>query len=201
MNAIMPDGIPTAPFSSAEDLKAELASELDKLGNAPEDPAQIRLRQIMAGWALSPTNLMPDALIYPVRRDPAKVGRNLENSREMNSKLNLEEFSGVCFLWEIESHAGVDPALVSMGRLDERGLAVMDALTHVALYEDLEIFMIQTTDTHGDLGQEKLHYLDLMGRPRLVDFCMPRLDILSSSYSDCDVVRLTYSPDSKGLHS
>ncbi|KAL1882237.1 hypothetical protein Daus18300_000723, partial [Diaporthe australafricana] len=186
MNAITPDGDPVAPFSSAEDLKAELASELDKLGNAPEDPAQLRLRQIVSGWESSP-DLMPYALIYPVRRDPAKIGRNVENSREMSSKLNLEENSGVSFLWEIESHAGVDSPLVSMGRLDERGLAVLDALTHVAFYEDLEIFMIQNTDTHDDLGQAKLHYLDLMGRSRLVDFCMPRLDVLSSSYSDCDV--------------
>lgn len=184
------DDVSVVPISSAEGLRANFTSELDKIGTAQDGSSHDILQQIVLGWSANVTDRLPDALIYPARRDPAKLGQTLENSPEMDSMLKAEELSGSSILWEFDSHPEFDAPLVSMRRLDERSLAVLRVLRELMDWKDerLEIFMIKYDGTLGGHGQETLQYLDLLGRPRLVDFNMPRLDVLSSSHSECDVV-------------
>lgn len=180
--------LPVLPISSAEELKYSLASELDNIGTTQQNLAEVVLQDIIQSWQQDRTQPLPNALIYPVRRDATGAGRNLGDIPEINDQLEAEEFSGASFLWEIEGHAGIDP-LLSVGGLDERGQAVCRVLTELPLHEELELFLIQYDQARGD-HQEAVDYLDLLGRPRLVNLSIPHLDTLSSSHCDCDMVRL-----------
>lgn len=144
------------------------------------------MQDIIQSWQQDRTQPLPNALIYPVRRDATRASRNLGDISEINDQ--LEAVSGASFLWEIESHADVDP-LLSVGSLDERGQAVCRVLTELPLHEELELFLIQYDQARGD-NQEAVDYLDLLGRPRLANLSIPHLDTLSSSHCGCDMVSL-----------
>lgn len=179
--------LPVLPIGSAEELKYSLASELDNIGTTQQDLAEVVLQDIIQSWQQDRTQPLPNALIYPVRRDATRASRNLGDIPEINDQLEAEEFSGASFLWEVESHA-VDP-LLSVGSLDERGQAVCRVLTELPLHEELELFLTQYDQARGD-HQEAVDYMDLLGRPRLVNLSIPHLDTLSSSHCDCDMVSL-----------
>lgn len=183
-------GLPSTP---AEFLKSSLTSRLDKIRNTQQHQDDSTLEGIVQGWREGRIDSLPDALIYPLRRDPAQVGRDLEDSSEVDEDLAYEEFSGTCFLWEVENHVGCNVPLLSIGRLDGRSQAVVRVLRELMTCNDLEIFLIQYDPAQSDHGQENRDYLDIMGRPRLLNFNMPHLDTLSSSHRDCDVVSLLIS--------
>lgn len=186
--------LPVLAISYAERLKSSLASQLDKIGNAQQDlEDEAFLQGIIQSWQNSREDWLPDALVYPVRRDPTKVGRILEKIPEIEGELEAEELSGASFLWEVESHAGFDPPSLSVGILDDRGLAVFRVLTEVPLPHELEIFLIRYDQAQEGHSQESVDYLDLLGRPRLDNFNMAYLDTLSSSHRDCEMVSLLIS--------
>lgn len=172
---------PAFPISSVEELKSRLACQLDKIGHTQQESAGIVLQDILETWDES----LPGALIYPLRRDPARIGRNLENDPEIDAVLEAEEFSGGSLLWEIQSHAGFNTPPLSLGCLDERGRAVCLVLMEIP---GLEIFLTRYDQAQGDHGHEGVDYFDLLGRPRLDNFNMPGLETLITSHHDCDVV-------------
>lgn len=186
--------LPTLPISSVEELKSSLASQLDKIGSKQDDLVEAVLRDVIHSWQKGREDSLPDALIYPVRRDLTKVGRNQTpaNITKIKAKLEAKLRPGASFLWEIESDAGLDPPLLSVDSLDERGLGVCRLLTEMP---SLEVFLTRYGQTQGGHGQEGVDYFDLLGRPRLNNFEMPNLDTLSSSHRDCDVVSVLISPD------
>lgn len=182
--------LPALPISSVEELKSKLASQLDKISNTQQDSVEIVLRNILESWLEGHEDSLPGALVYPVRRDPTTVGRNLENIPEIDDDLESEKFSGNSLLWEVEDHAGFDPPSLNAGSLDERGQAVCRILKEVP---GLEVYLIRYGQAQNDRGHESVDYFDLLGRPRLVNFNMPFLDTLSSSHIDCDMVSLLIS--------
>lgn len=184
-----PHDLPALPISSAEELKSKLASQLDKISNTQQESVEIVLGNILESWLEGYEDSLPDALVYPLRRDPTTVGRNLENIPEIDDELEAEKFSGQSFLWEVEGHTGFDPSSLNVGFLDERGQAVCRVLKAVP---GLEVFLIRYQARH-DHGHDDMDYFDLLGRPRLVNFNMPFLDTLSSSHIDCDMVSLFIS--------
>lgn len=172
---------PAFPISSVEELKSRVASLLDEIGGTQQESAEIVLQDILETWDESP----PGTLIYPLRRDPARIGRSLENDPEIDAVLEAEKFSGESLLWEIESHAGFDTPSLSLGCLDERGRAVCLVLMEITGFE---IFLTRYDQAQGDHGEEGVDYVDLLGRPRLDNFNMPDLETLITSHHDCDAV-------------
>lgn len=172
-------------ISSGEELKSRLASQLDKIGDTQQESVEIDLRRILRGWEIAREESLPGALIYPLRRDPTRIGRNLQNVPEIDGVLKAEEFTGESLLWEIESHAGFDTPSLSLGCLDGRGRAACQVLLGIL---GLEIFLTRYDQAQGDHGQEGADYFDLLGRPRLDNFNMPDPETLITSHHDCDVV-------------
>lgn len=184
---------PALPISSAEELKSRLASQLDEIGNIHQDSVDDVLwdilQDIAQSWA-DAEDPLPHALVYPVKRDPTRVGRDPENFPKIDADMEAEEFSGYSLLWEIEGHAGFDPSSPNAEILDERGQAVCRVLKEVP---GLEIFLIRYDQARHNHDHEGMDYFDLLGRPRLVNFNMPFLDTLSSSHGDSDMVSLLIS--------
>lgn len=172
---------PAFPISSVEELKSRVSSVLDKIGGTQQESAEIVLQDILETWDESP----PGTLLYPLRRDPARIGRSLEHDPEIDAVLEAEKFSGESLLWEIEGHAVSDTPSLSLGCLDERGRAVCLVLMEIPGFE---IFLTRYDQAQGDHGEEGVDYFDLLGRPRLDNFNMPDLETLITSHHDCDVV-------------
>lgn len=179
--------LPALSISTVEELKSRLTSQLDKIGHIQQESAEIALEDILETWQPDREESVPGTFIYPLRRDPARIGRNLENDPEIDAVLEAEKFSGESLLWEIESHAVFDTPSLSLGCLDERGRAVCLVLMEIP---GLEIFLTRYDQAQGVHDEEGVDYSDLLGRPRLDNFNMPDLETLITSHHDCDVVSL-----------
>lgn len=81
----------------------------------------------------------------------------------------MEEHLGTSFLWQVESHAGCNPPLLSLGRLDGRSQASLRVSKELITDDDLDIFLRQYDTVQSEHDREGRDYLDILGRPRLLN--------------------------------
>ncbi|ROW07768.1 hypothetical protein VMCG_03384 [Cytospora schulzeri] len=171
--------------SSPEDLKRDLAAELDKIGNNRKTADEDALRNVLRRWLENRSDQSPRALLYPVKGDPSRIGYGSKynphyyrEGEEEAKQQDPEDFT---------QQAGFET-------LDKRGRAVVKLLRELARDEDFEVFLTQVSGAcnspEGDntiLGSSCRDYLDITGRLLFSNFVFPAENVLRTAHTDCEV--------------
>lgn len=173
-----------SPSFSPEDLKKDLAAELDKIGHTRKTADDKVLRKVLRRWLQNGSDASPRTLLYPVKGDPPKVGYGSKYEPYVNPERMEDGTMGMAPL-----HVPAMPLQAKPKRLarpvglhtsDERGRAAVKLLRELARDEYFEVFLTQLSGARNPQEQEHtvsglscIDYLDVTGRLLFSSFIFP----------------------------
>lgn len=185
---------------SPEDLKSNLAAELDKVGDNNEILDVGPLCLILHRWIRNTSSLLPNALLYPVELKTSRDEHDLNFKTEQDKQDEDWSSPGLSPLRAVEgkAHDRSDHP-VGLQALNKRGRAVVVLLRNILRNKDLEVFLTQPSAACSAQGEKHSvgvsshrDYQDVTGRPIFSNFMIPNQDTLVSTHADCNLVRVSH---------